>query len=149
MTRQHKCRSINDATGATNGTDFESRGHNSIGLFVIAENLDSGNDTLEVVVDAAHEAEADGNERQYAGPALQSGTGPGKTQRLGLDETDLADPDGDGTYTGFVYGHGVPAEHFRARIVSFSDSADADLTVSAWLYFGNWNGPGREFREVV
>jgi len=149
MPRQHKCRSINDATGTAVGSDFESRGHNSIGLFVIAENLDSANDTLEVVVDAAHEAEADGADRQYAGPALQSGSGPGSTQKLGLNETDLADPDGDGTFTGFVYGHGIPAEHFRARISSFTDSANGDLVVSAWLYFGNWNGPGREFREVV
>ena len=149
MPRQHKCRTINDATGTTEGSDFESRGHNSVGLFVIAENLDPNNDTLTVVVDAAHEAEADGEGRQYGGPALQVGTGPGGTQEFGLNETDLADPDGDGTYTGFVYAHGIPAEHFRARISEFTDAADADLNVRAWLYFGNWNGPGREFREVV
>jgi len=149
MPRQHKCRTINDATGAEVGTDFESRGHNSIGLFVIAEGLDPGSDTLTLVVDAAHEAEADGADRQYGGPIVQAGSGPGNTQRIGLDETDFVDSDGDGTYAAFVYAHGIPAEHFRARITEFTDSAGSDLTVSAWLYFGNWNGPGREFREVV
>jgi len=149
MPRQHKCRTINDATGTTAGSDFESRGHNSVGMFVIAENLDPSNDTLTVVIDAAHEADADGEGRQYGGPILQSGTGPGSTHKLGLDESDLSDSDGDGTYSGFVFAHGIPAEHFRGRITDFEDNAGSDLNVRAWLYFGNWNGPGREFREVT
>jgi len=146
MPRQHKCRSVNAATGTTNGDTFESRGHNSVGLFVIARNLVPANDTLEVVLDAVHTAE--GLTGEEKGPVRRSGT-VGGSDRVGVDQTEMSDPDGNGTYSGFVFVHGVPAEHFAARVSSFSDAANGDLEVDAWIYFGNWNGPGREFREVV
>lgn len=147
MPRQHKCRSINAASGTTEGDTFESRGHNSVGLFVIARNLDTANDTLEVVLDAVHTAEGINSER--TGPVRRPGT-VGGSDRVGIDQTEMSDPDGNGTFAGFTFAHGVPAEHFAARISSFTDaSGDGDLEVDAWLYFGNWNGPGREFREVV
>ncbi|AGM11974.1 hypothetical protein DNAM5_115 [Haloarcula californiae tailed virus 1] len=147
MPRQHKCRSINAATGTTNGDSYESRGHNSVGLFVVARNLDETNDSLEVVLDAVHTDENTSGEEQ--GPVRRSDGGPGSTSRVGVTAGDLGDPGGDGTYSGFAYAHGVPAEHFAARITEFTDNAGSDLEVDAWLYFGNWSGPGREFREVV
>jgi hypothetical protein len=147
MPRQHKCRSVDSATSTTEGTAHASRGHNSIGLFVIAKNLDTSNDTLEVVLDAVHTDENASGEK--TGPVRRSDGGPGSTSRVGVNTSDFADPDGNGTYSVFAYAHGVPAEHFAARVSSFTDNANGDLEVTAWLYFGNWNGPGREFREVV
>lgn len=147
MPRQHKCRSVDSATSTVEGSTFESRGHNSVGLFVIAKNLDTGSDTLEVVLDAVHTDENTSSEK--TGPVRRNDGGPGGTTRIGVNESDFADPDGNDTYAAFAYAHGVPAEHFAARVSSFTDSANGDLEVTAWLYFGNWNGPGREFREVA
>lgn len=148
MARPHKCRSINDATEATIGDAFESRGHNSVGLFVIAENLEPNNDSVTVVVDAGHDSDSD-DQVEFAGPARQVGSGPGNTQQFGIDESDMSDPDGDETYSVFIYAHGMPLEFARARLSDYTDDSGSDLSVTAWLYFGNWNGPGREFREVV
>lgn len=145
MPRQHKCRSINEATGTTQGEVFQSRGHNSIGLFVIARNLDPANDTVEVKLEASH---TDENMASYEHGAVRRPGGVGASEEVGIDESEVSDVDGDGTYSGFVYAHGVPAEHFAATLTSFTDNAGADLEVDAWLYFGNWSGPGREFREV-
>jgi len=145
MPRQHKCLSVDSATSTVHGEVFESRGHNSVGLFVVARNLDPANDTVEVVLEASH---TDESMSSYEHGAVRRPGAPGGSNVVGINASELSGRHGDGTYSGFAYAHGVPAEHFSAHITSFTDNANGDLEVDVWLYFGNWNGPGREFREV-
>lgn len=147
MARQRKVRSINSATSAGAGESYSSGGHNSVGLFVIARNLDPNNDTLEVVLDAEHQSEETGTE--VGGPVRAPGGGPGNSTPVGITEGAMVDEEGDGAYAGFLFVHGVPAEFFRARISDYADSAGGDLEVDAWVYFGNWSGSANEFREIV
>ncbi|AGC34492.1 hypothetical protein HVTV-2_gp124 [Haloarcula virus HVTV-2] len=137
MGRPIRAEALTGATSATAGDRVQTKGHNSLGLYVVAENLDTANDTLDVRA-----------EMQVAGEwsAVRDASG---TVVLSLSTSDFEDPDGNGTYAAFVFAHGVPAEFLRARITSFTDNANGDLSVDAYVMGANWNGPAREFREIV
>jgi hypothetical protein len=136
MGRPIRAETLSGATSTTAGDSVQTKGHNSLGLYVIAENLDSSNDTLEVRA----EIEVAG---EWA--SVRDGTG---TVVLSVSTSDFEDPGGNGTSSAFVFAHGIPAEFLRARVTSFTDNAGGDLSVDAYIMGANWNGPAREFREI-
>lgn len=138
MGRPVRGTTLSGATAAGAGDLVQLKGHNSVGLFVEAQNLDTANDTLDVQLEARVANE-------WTSVRDDSGS-----KALTVTTTEFEDPDGDGTFAAFVFIHGVPADEVRARITSFNNaSADGDLSVDVYIMGSNWNGPSRPFREVA
>lgn len=138
MAKHRRVDSIQGATGAETGRSEKTRGHQAIGLFVVAENLDATNDTLEVEVTFSPDDEhfAQLTRRQTSEDALM------------LTAEDFEEsPDGSGEYAAFIAHHNVPAEYVRAEITSFTDSADGNLSVDAYVFIGGWTGRGKSYQE--
>lgn len=134
MSRPIAKESISQAAGTVDGEPFATKGHNSLGLFVLARNLDTANDTLEVELQASFAGD------EWAGVVSAGGDKPK------LVEGDFKDPDGDGNYAAFLYAHGVPAPEVRASIISLTDSANGDLEVDAYVHAtGNAGGNGHRY----
>lgn len=134
MSRPIAKTSISEATATEEGEAFATKGHNSLGLFVLARNLDTANDTLEVELQVSFAGD------EWAGIVSAGGDKPK------LLEGDFKDPDSDGNYAGFLYVHGVPAPEIRAAITSFTDNADSDLEVDAYVHAtGNAAGNGHGY----
>jgi hypothetical protein len=136
MSRPIRAQTLSGATSPGTGEKVETKGHNSLGLFVVADSLDTGSDTLEVRLEV-QVADEWSPVRDSSGTIVVS-----------LSASDFEDPDGNGTFAAFEYAHGVPAEFARANATSLSDSAGGDLSVDAYVMGANWNGPGREFRDL-
>lgn len=143
MARQAKARSIEAATGATVGERVDLKGHPQVGMLVVARNFSTTDDTLNIRLDMEHEADVDAD----AVPAPIVSMNP--VDVLEVNGDDLEDIEGDGTATVFGVAHNIPAEHVRARITDFADGNASGLEVDVWVYAGGWNGPAREFREMV
>lgn len=137
MSRPIRGTTLSGATSAKAGDSVNLNGHNSVGLVVEADNLDTGSDTLSVQVEARV-----GDEWAV----LRDDSG---TTALTISTSEMDDPESNGNYAGFVFIHGVPVNEVRARITSFTDSAGSDLKVDAYITGANWNGPARQFREVA
>lgn len=138
MSRPLRKQSHSGATSAAAGEAFQTKAHHHIGLFAVAANLDTANDTLDVRVEASPDRD------EWATiDTKQSGV---KETRLSLSVGDFEDVDGDGTFTAFIYASDVPVEHIRANITSFSDAASGDLSVDTYLTAaGNAAGSGHGF----
>lgn len=128
-----------DSTGP--GEGHQAKGHNSLGLFVVAENLDTANDTLDVRL------EAEGPDGEWSPLRDESGTLVGT-----LSVADFEDVDGDGTtYNAMLFIHGVPAPSVRANVTGFTDASDsgttpvADLSVDAYVLAANNAGTGSDY----
>ena len=139
MARPFQHKSLDAATSTGAGTVHHSKGHNTLGLFVVARNLDSANDTLTVQIEAGLE-HVDEWAPIHGGAATKKGE---------LTITELVDADGDGTYSGFMYIHAAPAPRVRARITSLTDAAGADLEVDAYVLGTNRAGTGKDYTPPV
>lgn len=141
MSRPIRKQSHEAATGTGAGSVHKSKAHNSIGLFVVARNLDDANDTLSVRVEGSPTDESS----VWATIDTKQGGGGSKTTRLTLSTNDMEDINGDGTYVGFLYAHGVPVEYLRANITDFADSSGGDLEVDTYLTGVGNAGTGHGF----
>lgn len=145
MARPFQRQTLDAATATGAGTIHHAKGHNTVGLFVVARNLDTANDTLTVQLEAAVE---DVDEWT---PILD-GAG---TKKGELTVTEFVDDDGDGTYAAFMYIHGVPSPRLRANITAFTDASDsgttpnADLSVDAYILGTNRSGTGKDYKPPV
>lgn len=144
MSRPFRAQSHDAATSAATGEPHRTKGHNTLGLFVVARNLDSSNDTLGVRVEASPTEGQD----EWATIDTKQGGGGSKTTRLSMDTNDMEDTAGDGTYVGFLYAHGVPAEYVRANITDFTDNSGSDLEVDTYIVGANNGGTGHAFDHV-
>ena len=125
-------KSVDAATATTTGADTLSLGHYHLTLFVVAENLDSANDALTVALEGS----------------------PDRTHWSGVDEatadkkiteSDFSeDPDNAGVYTASITITAAYHEHIRARVTEFTDSANGDLSVDAWVMAAGNAGQGRK-----
>ena len=131
MTRPYTAKSITEATGAGPGEDFRSKGHNSIGLFVSAPALDTDLDDLDVQIEVSP------NREWWAVP-----------RRDGNQQGSVSLADFNDQGAAFVYVHGLPADHVRARITTYTDTENADLVVDAWLMATNRSGSGNAFKSL-
>lgn len=141
MSRPFRAQSHDGAQSAEAGDVHETKGHNSLGLFVVARNLDDANDTLDVRV----EGSPTNNNSEWATIDTKQGGGGSKTTRLSMDVNDLEDTNGDGTFVGYLYAHGVPVEYVRANIVTFTDAANGDLEVDTYIVGANNGGVGHAY----
>lgn len=143
MSRPFRAKSHDAVTSSGVGESYDSKGHNSIGLFVVARNLDTANDTLDVRVEGAP---TDG-QSEWATIDTKQGGGGSKTTRLSMDVNDFEDTAGDGTYVGFLYAHGIPVEFLRVNITTLTDNANSDLEVDTYIMGANNGGTGHAFEH--
>jgi len=130
-------KSIDGASADTQGEGFAAKGHTSHGLFVVANGLDTGTDTLEVRL------EMEGPKGEWSPVRDKDGTLVGT-----LSVSDFTDADGDGTtYNAMLYIHNVPAPRIRANITSFTDSSGSNLSVDAYVLAANNAGTGHGFHS--
>lgn len=135
MSRPIRNLSLSGSTSAGAGEGHGAKGHNSLGLFVVAKNLDTANDTLDVRL------EAEGPDGEWSPLRDESGTLVGT-----LSVGDFTDVDGDGTtYNAMLFIHGVPAPRIRANITSYTDSSGSDLSVDAFVLAANNGGTGSAY----
>lgn len=109
------------AQGTGPGEAVRLKGHNSLGFFVDAQNVDTANDTLRVVLEVSPDGDKWGEIKDHNKQATSEIT----TSNIG-----------DGQVA--VQIHGCPFEMARIRIADFNDaSGDGDLSVNTWLFAGN------------
>lgn len=125
-------KSVDAATATTVGADTRSLGHYHLTLFVIARNLDSANDTLTV--------QLEGSPDQQYWTGVDEAVADKK-----ITESDFTeDPDNAGTYTASITMTAAYHEHIRAHVSAFTDSANGDLSVDAWVMAAGNAGQGRK-----
>lgn len=140
MARPQRRKVLDGVASETASEAIHSKGHNSVGVFILAENLDTSNDTLQMQLEVVNE---DDSGTSYAGPILDAEADAG----LEWNASNFEDTDGDGNYTLFAYGHGIPGEQWRVNITSFTDNANSDLAVTAWIHTTGWTGSGHYFED--
>lgn len=137
MSRPLQEKSIDAATGTTTGTAYESGTRISVMIFVVAKNLDTADDTVQVDLEVSQD---DGS--NWAKVRDEDGN-----QILRVTASEFEDPDGNGNFAAYAYAHGVAADKLRANLNSFTDAASGDLEVDA--YVGAYGrGPAENFRTV-
>jgi len=139
MARPFQEQSLDSAASTGPGSAYGSKGHNTLGLYVIARNLDPTNDDLTVRLEAGIE---DGITESGEFATIRESGG---TEECILNASDFTDISGDGTYAAFLYVHAVPAPRMRANITTFNDAANGDLSVDAYVLGTNRSGSGKDF----
>ena len=139
MSRPGSKKSNDGATATGAGESHFTRAHTAVGVFVVAEGLDPGNDTLEVQLEGGFNY----GDNTYFTPLFRK-----DNSVVQVADGEMTDRDGDGTYTGFVWESNVPVEQIRARITSYTDNAGGDLSVDTYvLMSNNASGGGHSFEE--
>lgn len=141
MSRPVRAKSHDAVSSASAGETFETKGHTAIGLFVVARNLDTGSDTLDVRV----EASPTGSGGEWTTIDSKKGGGGSKTTRLSLGANDFEDTDGDGTYVAFLFAAGIPAQYVRANITTFTDASGSDLEADSYIMLAGNGGTGHGY----
>ena len=127
--------SVEGANSPVAGEAHSGKGHTALGLFVVAQGLDTANDTLDVRL------EMEGPKGEWSPVRDKDGTVVGT-----LNVSDFTDIDGDGTtYNAMLYVHNVPAPRIRANITSLTDSSGSDLSVDAYVLAANNTGAGSQY----
>lgn len=139
MAKHKRFTSLENAQSAGPGNGTKTAGHDEIGLFVIAQNFDPANDSLTVT------AEVSADDQHYASVDIGT-TGQTEIMRMSGDDWEQSMTD-DTVYVGYRAGHNIPVEYVRARIVDFTDAADNDLSVTAYVFMGGWSGRGKAYNE--
>lgn len=116
------------STGA--GDHIRLNGHYHITLMVVAPNLDTANDTLEVAIEGSADA------------VHWTNLGEATTHKQVTTSDFTEDPDNAGVYTASVTATGAYHEFMRARVTSLTDSANGDLSVDAWVMAAGNPGAG-------
>lgn len=125
-------KSLDAVSAETSGVSALTKGHFHATMFVVAENLDTTNDTLEVALEGSPD------DTHWTNAADASVTSEKKITASDFTE----DPDNAGTYTASVTVSGTYYDYLRARTVALTDSANGDLAVTAWIMASGWFGPG-------
>lgn len=134
MTRPIEKKSLHEAAAAADGDSLRTLGHKEIGLFVVAQNLDSANDTLAVRVEGAVRTE---NGKVWA--------------PMGDSEDITADgfsDRGEGVFAAYTKYRGLAINEVRAAVTDFSDgSGDGDLSVDAFILLNGDAGAAAQSYE--
>ncbi|RDZ52971.1 hypothetical protein C5C07_14575 [Haloferax sp. Atlit-4N] len=135
MSRPIRQQSIQGASAVTQGEAFAAKGHNSLGLFVVAQGLDTaGGDVFTVRL------EVEGPEGEWSPIYDYSGTVIGE-----LTGSEAVDVDSDGsTYNAFTAVHGVPAPSIRANLTDYTDGGSG-FTIDAYVLGAGNAGTGSAF----
>lgn len=137
MSRPIKKQSHEGAQSTGAGESHRAKGHNSVGLFVVVENLDAANDTVDV------ELQVEGPDGEWA--PIRDGSG---AQVGEITTSEFANEEGSVNDTAMVYVHGVPAPKLRANITGFNDAGgEGDLAVDTYVLAANNGGTGFEYES--
>ena len=135
MSRPFSKQSHSGAQSTGAGEGHSAKGHNSLGLFVVAENLDTANDTVDV------ELQAEVADGEWAPIHNEDGTQVGQ-----LTVSEFGNESGSSNSTALLFIHGVPAPRMRAVITGFNDaSGDGDLSVDTYVLGTNNAGTGSQY----
>lgn len=115
-------RSHDGATATGAGNEASRKGHQHCTVFILAENLDTANDTLTVETEASPTGES-----PDVGPEAWETVDTASA----ADFTE--DPDNPGNYVYSVTFSGSYHEYLRTRVDAFTDSAGGDLVVTSWV----------------
>lgn len=124
-------RSLDGVSAATAGDHTAMKGHFHTTLFVVAENLDPANDTLEVALEGSPD------EVHWTDFA-------DATSSKHLNESDFDQDPTSGVYTASVSISGAYHDFARARVVNFIDSASGDLTITAFVMSAGRDSSGQQ-----
>ncbi|MFB6284585.1 MAG: hypothetical protein ABEK59_11780 [Halobacteria archaeon] len=138
MARPIREKSVSGASSTATGNRVGTGGRITVSLYVVAKNLDTVNDTLDVQLEASQDDGAN-----WAKLRDKDGNQIGN-----VTVSEFDDPDGGGDYAAFVTIHGVAADFIRANITSFTDSSGSDLTVDAWVSATDNSGTSHNYRKV-
>ena len=123
------------------GDSEQTRGHIAFGLYVLAENLDTTNDTIEVRLEGSD------TDSHYS--PLNRGA-PAVDNAASVTTADFVQSTEDNTkYSAYVATNSYPIEWLRANITSFTDNADGDLSVTTKVYVGGWTGSGAHYNREI
>lgn len=135
MSRPIRKQSHVDAQATGPGEAHGAKGHNSLGLLVVAKSADTVNDTVDVRL------EVEGADGEWAPIHDKDGNQVGS-----LTIADLTNADGSANDKGFLYVHGVPAPRVRANITGFTDAGgEGDLAVDTYILGANNGGTGHDY----
>lgn len=137
MSRPIREQSHAGATTTGPGDPHSAKGHNSLGLFVVAKSLDTANDTLDV------ELQVEVADGEWAPIHNESGTKVGQ-----ITVTEFSNEAGSANNTALLYVHGVPAPRVRANITAITDAANGDLSVDTYVLAANNGGTGHEYLDA-
>lgn len=116
--------SVSGATSTEAGDDNRARGHYHLTLHANAANIDTANDTLTVELQGS----PDGSSWDTLASLNES--------QFDSDLLGTTDPTASTTVTAAYY------EHLRCVISAFTDAANGDLTVDAWVMAAGNAGQG-------
>lgn len=137
MARPVQEKSLDAVSSAQSGSAIEMGGRISVMMHVIARNVDTTNDTVDVDLEVSQD---EGN--NWAKLRDETGTQIGQ-----LTLSEAGDPDGTGTTAAHLYIHGVAADKLRANLTNFTDASGSDLEVD--VYVGGFGrAPAQNYRTV-
>lgn len=132
MARPFSEQVLSGETTATVSPATKTNGHNSLGMFIKLNSVDSANDTVDASLEVSPVESGD----VWATPRDMTGN---------TATTTVSDADAnDGV---LLYVHGCPAARARIELTSVNDAASGDLTVDGWLLFANNSGRGYGNRQ--
>lgn len=135
MSRPYREKSLDAVTTTGPGEGYAGKGHVTLGLFVVANGLNTGGGDAFTV-----RLEVEGPEGEWSPIYDDSGNILGE-----LTATEAVDVDGDGTtYNAFIRIHGVPAPSVRANLTTYTDGGSG-FTVDAYVHAANSGGTGHEY----
>jgi hypothetical protein len=129
MARPISEKALTDATSAGAGEELSPGGRITFSLFVVGTNLDTGSDTLDVRL----EASMDGENWSPMGASVSASD---------FEAVSGSEP---AAYTSI---HGYAARYVRPSITSFNDSANGDLTVTAYVGASSNPSTTHDYREA-
>lgn len=136
MSRPYREKSLDAATATGPGEEHAGKGHVTLGLFVVADGLNTGGGDAFTV-----RLEVEGPEGEWS-PILDESDG---TVLGELTEAETNDVDGDGTtFNAFTRIHGVPAPSVRANMTAYTDGGSG-FTVDAYVHAANNGGTGSDY----
>lgn len=138
MARPLQEMSVSDASATTTGSAVGIGGRMTAILFVVAKNADTADDTVEVDLEVSQ----DGS--NWAKLRNEQGTQIGQ-----ISTTELADIDGNGDAAAMVKVHGIAVDELRANLKSFTDAANDDLSVTAYVGATDNSETSKGFRTVA
>lgn len=140
MSRPRQNKSVDAQSGTGAGSSLQVGGRVTVHLFVVARNLDTGNDTLKVDLEVSMD---DGS--NWAKLRDDQGN---KVGNVAVSNSDFNDPESDGTFAAHVNVHGVSVDQLRANVTSFTDSGGSDLEVDAYVGATANSDVGKGYRTV-
>lgn len=135
MSQPRRFRSHDNATGTGPGDVLTTRAHPQFGIFIQADGIDPGADTLELTLEVSPDEEV---------WAPVDNPAPNVQDVFGITQDDLIES-ANGVYTKYTSHHNIPIEYVRTNITGHSGGFE----VTTDLYLSGWTQRGASFDYAV